>query len=148
MPVYGESEHQIDDKGRINIPRKFQSLFDKGGFLTRSFNGQSLVFYSDEAWQDVQQYLDAQGFTDTDADIVAQYLCCGTEVQLDAQGRLTVPPTLRRRAGFDKDVTLLGKGNRIELWDTATWLAYDREHLTAGNVTQALKSIGPRRAAV
>lgn len=145
MRVHGEFDHQIDDKGRINIPRKLQPLFEHGGFLTRAFNGQSLVFYSHEAWEEVQDRLASIEFTELAADDVARYLSCGTDVKLDGQGRLSVPPNLRRRAKLDRDVTLIGLGNKIEIWDTQIWYAYDEERLTPDTMGKALSELSPRK---
>jgi MraZ protein len=146
MRVYGESDHQLDDKGRINIPRKFQPLFEHGGFLTRAFNGKSLVFYSYEAWEGILQFLSTLRFTEQSGDNVARYISCGTEVRLDGQGRLSITPTLRRRAGLDKDLTLLAMGDKIEIWDTETWFAYDQEHLTPDTMGIALEKISAQQA--
>ncbi|HEY3377833.1 MAG TPA: hypothetical protein VGL77_10105 [Armatimonadota bacterium] len=147
MRVYGESDHQLDDKGRINIPRKYQPLFEHGGFLTRAFNGKSLVFYSYEAWEAVQQFLSSLKFTEQSGDNVARYLSCGTEVRLDGQGRLSIPPTLRRRSSLEKDVTLLAMGDKIEIWDAQTWMTYDEEHLTPETMGTALEKISSQQAA-
>ncbi len=146
MGVYGESEHQIDDNGRINIPRRFQALFEHGGFLTRALNSLSLVYYTHAAWQEIQDRLNAVDFSEQAADDVARYFSIGTEVRLDGQGRLTIPPNLRRRANLDKDLTLLAIGNRLEIWNSAAWQAYDNERLTPGNLGQALSALNPRRA--
>ncbi|MHB9025635.1 MAG: division/cell wall cluster transcriptional repressor MraZ [Armatimonadota bacterium] len=145
--VRGESTHQIDDKGRINIPRKCQVLFHHGGFLTRAFNGHSLVFWAQEAWDVVQEILAGIDFTEVAADDVARYLSCGTEVQLDGQGRLSIPPNLRRRAKLEKDVTLLAMGDKIEIWDTQTWLDYDAERLTPSAMETALGELKRRDSA-
>lgn len=147
MRVYGESDHQLDDKGRVNIPRKFQPLFERGGFLTRAFNGKSLVFYSYEAWENVQQFLSGITFTQQSGDNVARYLSCGTEIRLDGQGRLSIPPTLRRRASLDKDVTLLAMGDKIEIWDSQTWFDYDQQNLTPDTMGIALQQISAQQAA-
>jgi MraZ protein len=140
MLVFGESEHQLDDKGRINIPRKFQPMFEQGGFLTRGFTGMSLVFWSHDAWEDVKRRLGVTDFTALAVDDIGRYISCGTEVSLDGQGRLMVPPNLRRRANLEKEVTLLAIGNKLEIWDTATWRAYD-DGLTPAAMGQALQQI-------
>jgi MraZ protein len=41
---------------------------------------------------------------------------------MDAQGRMQLPPDLRRFANLDKRVVLLGQGNKFELWDEDTWV--------------------------
>ena len=147
MRVYGESDHQLDDKGRINIPRKFQPLFDQGGFLTRAFNGKSLIYYSFEAWEEIQRFLGSLRFTEQSGVDVARFLSCGTEVRLDGQGRLSITPSLRRRAALDKDVTLIALGDKIEIWDSQTWIDWEEAHLTQESMEIALAQVSERLAA-
>ena len=95
--VYGESKHQLDEKYRLNIPKRLLPLFEDGGFLTRAYNGFSLVFYMPAGWDAQQARLD--GIKET---LLAQYpteiirienyvanyqrfLNCGQEVTLDGQ---------------------------------------------------------------
>ena len=42
----------------------------------------------------------------------------------DKQGRVTIPPILRKYGGLERDVTVIGAGNRVEIWDSAAWEAY------------------------
>jgi MraZ protein len=42
----------------------------------------------------------------------------------DKQGRFTIPANLRQYAGLDRDVTVIGAGTRLEVWDSAVWDAY------------------------
>jgi MraZ protein len=42
----------------------------------------------------------------------------------DKQGRFTIPANLRQYAGLDRDVTVIGAGSRLEVWDSGTWNAY------------------------
>jgi MraZ protein len=42
---------------------------------------------------------------------------------LDAQGRLSLPPTLRQYAGIGEDVVVAGVNNYLELWDKNAWEA-------------------------
>lgn len=46
-----------------------------------------------------------------------------TECELDGAGRILLSPLLRDFAGIDKQVMLIGQGNKFELWDEATWNA-------------------------
>lgn len=144
MRVYGESEHQIDDKGRLNVPKRFHPLFERSAFLTRSFDGMCLVVWSYEPWEEMQELLDAIPFTERAADIVERCISCGSEVSLDGQGRLTIPPNLRRRANLTDEVTLIARGRRMEIWDSAAWRQYDEANITSDTVEQALREINAR----
>ncbi|MHB9131285.1 MAG: division/cell wall cluster transcriptional repressor MraZ [Armatimonadota bacterium] len=155
--LYGESDHQIDEKGRIFIPRRFHAEFEHGGFLTRAFNGFSLVCFPHAEWEGFQQRLTAikSRLAEQDAaqylkaelasDDLTRFLSCGVPITLDGQGRLAIPPNLRRRAGLEKDVTLIGMGDRFEIWDTQNWLAYDEAHLKPTAMGQALSELSMRQ---
>ena len=142
--IYGESEHQLDEKGRINVPKRFQPLFDGGGFLTRSFDESCLLFWGQDAWGDFQEKMSLMRFTDESADVVERWVSCGSEVTLDGQGRLSVPPLLRRYAGLSAEVTLVARGNKLEVWDTGRWAAYQAEKLSPDNIRAALRQLDQR----
>ena len=48
----------------------------------------------------------------------------GMDVNIDKQGRMLLPPSLRVRAKIDKEVTIVGNLNKIEIWPSAAWNAY------------------------
>ena len=57
-----------------------------------------------------------------------------TDLELDGNGRLLLPHSLREYAQLEKKLVLVGQGNKLELWSEALWLA-ERE--------QALLDSGP-----
>ena len=46
-------------------------------------------------------------------------------IQLDASGRALIPNL--RHAKLDLEVSVIGVGDHVELWDTASWNAYLEE---------------------
>ena len=50
--------------------------------------------------------------------------------QVDAAGRILVPPALRRYAGLEKRVVLVGQGLKLELWDEVKWQAQIAQSIT------------------
>jgi len=44
-------------------------------------------------------------------------------LEIDANGRVLVPPTLREYANIDKKMMLVGQGKKLELWSEESWLA-------------------------
>jgi MraZ protein len=54
------------------------------------------------------------------------------DVELDSAGRVLVSPELRAAASLEKNVTLLGMGNRFELWDADTYAAKEAAAMAQG----------------
>ncbi len=46
------------------------------------------------------------------------------EATLDRQGRVLIPTKLARYAGLNRDVTVAGVDDRLEIWDTGEWNRY------------------------
>ncbi len=44
-------------------------------------------------------------------------------LEMDANGRILLPPTLRDYANIDKKTMLVGLGNKLELWSEDSWNA-------------------------
>ena len=66
---------------------------------------------------------------------VARSFAAGTaEVMPDRQGRMAIPANLRDFAGLEREVTVTGAINRIEIWDATRWRDVNRqgEQLLAG----------------
>jgi MraZ protein len=53
-----------------------------------------------------------------------------TEVEMDKQGRLLLPPVLRDYAQLNREVMLVGRINAFELWDEAAWNAQRDQFLS------------------
>ena len=44
-----------------------------------------------------------------------------TDVVMDGQGRIMLPPKLRQYAVMDKKLVLIGQGDKFEIWDEDAW---------------------------
>ncbi len=83
-----------------------------------------LMIYPKPRWQDVSAKVQALPNTNKVVRRL-QRLVIGyaTEMDMDANGRVLVPPTLRVHAGLEKKLILMGLGERLELWSEERWLA-------------------------
>lgn len=124
----GEYSHSIDAKGRLIIPSKFREDLGESFVLTKGLDGCLSIYPMDE-WKIFEQKLGALPLTNKNARKFARFFVAGaTQCELDKQGRILLPATLREFAGLDKDVVLAGMLNRIEIWSKAKWTennAYD-----------------------
>ena len=77
---------------------------------------------SDEEWKAFEIKLKSLPLTNKNARQFARFFVAGaTPCELDKQGRILLPATLREFAGLEKDVVLTGMLNRIEIWSKEKW---------------------------
>lgn len=117
----GEYSYSVDEKGRLVIPSKFREDLGNEFVVTKGLDG-CLFIYGDEEWKVLEAKLCALPLTNKDARAFARYMLAGaTRVETDKQGRILIPSVLRSFAGIDKDVSLIGVGSRVEIWNKAKW---------------------------
>lgn len=116
----------IDAKGRLAIPARHRdqlSIADASQLvLTLNPWDRCLWLYPAADWEVIEEKL--QGLSDFDKQarrtkqIIRGY---ATDCSLDGQGRILLPPDLRRFALLEKRVAFLGQGNKFEIWDEDVW---------------------------
>lgn len=120
----GVSSLLLDSKGRLAIPAKHRDALlvrAQGRLIITADPAGCLLVYPEPEWIPVRDKLN----TLSGAQMSIRRFIVGQaeEVEMDASGRILVPPSLRLRAQLDKAVALVGMGNKFELWDDAKWNA-------------------------
>lgn len=142
----GSHELTIDIKGRLAIPAKFREVLsrefaaDDGSarFVATLENDKRLLLYPETEWEKVEQQLlrlNVKG--KPNLQLYQNLLLHNAEtLEIDAAGRVLLPANLRRLVHLDKDVSLVSRVNRLELWsreqkaaETEAALAIDAEEL-------------------
>lgn len=137
--LYGEYQHSLDVKGRVNFPARLREGLGTRFFLTKGLDN-CLFVYSEEEWAALEQKLRALPMSK--ARSLQRFFFAGAaDVEPDKQGRVLIPANLREYAGLDKDVVVIGASNHAEIWDKAR---YERisEELTSDQVAEAMDEIG------
>lgn len=130
-PFFGEFEHNIDDKGRLIIPSKFRESLGNSFVITKGLDGCLFVF-SLSAWTDFEEKLKALPISDKDARIFTRFFFAGAaECALDKQGRISIPPMLRKYAALEKETKIIGVSDRLEIWSKNNWETYNDLDATA-----------------
>ena len=57
-------------------------------------------------------------------DFLRLFLSGANQEVPDNQNRVTLPANLREYASLGKELTVIGAGNRAEIWDTEAWNTY------------------------
>jgi MraZ protein len=118
---------KLDEKGRIILPAKFRDELAAGVVITRG-QEHCLYVYSSREFERVLEKVSQGPVTDKDTRDYQRGLLSGAIQELpDKQNRVTLPVILRDYAGLDRDLTVIGAGNRAEIWDTEAWNTYYSE---------------------
>lgn len=120
----GTHTPRLDDKGRLFLPAKFRDRLADGLVMTKGQEHCLYVFPAD-GFVTLAENLQ-KGPTSSKAvrDYVRVFLSGAFDDVPDKQGRVTIPATLRDYANLSRDCTVIGTGNRVEVWDTPAWDAY------------------------
>jgi MraZ protein len=120
----GEYLHSIDEKGRIIVPAKFRESLGESFIVTRGLD-QCLFIYPKAEWSVLENKLKTLSMMKADARAFTRYFFSGaTECELDKQGRINIPNNLVAHAALEKDCTVIGVSNRVEIWNKRTWETY------------------------
>jgi MraZ protein len=144
----GVNNLNLDAKGRMAIPARYRDrlLESCGGRLIFTIDvDRCLLLYPLTEWEQIEKALMSRPNMNPQVRRL-QRLIVGhaTDVEIDGQGRVLVPPSLREYAALEKHAVLVGQGNKFELWDEEAW-ARQRdswlEEEMAGDPAAALESL-------
>jgi MraZ protein len=118
----GEYEATLDTKGRFLLPAGFKKQLPDADtpryVINRGFQ-KYLNLYPIQNWdllfEDISKLND---FDPKVREFLDYFLNGATFVEPDSAGRLLLPPNLKEQAGLDKDIVLVAKIKRIEIWDS------------------------------
>ena len=137
----GEFNHSIDSKGRLIIPSKLRESLGEHFVITKGMDG-CLFLYPDNEWKAFEEKLRALPLTNKNARTFTRFFVAGaTNCELDKQGRILVPQTLREFAGLEKEVVLTGNLDRIEIWSKEKW-SENCNYDDMDNIAESMQDMG------
>ncbi len=139
----GEYQHTIDNKGRIIIPSKFREGLGEKFVVTKGLDN-CLFVYSQEEWVNLESKLKTLPLTNKNARAFVRFFFSGaTECEVDKQGRIVLPITLRTHAGLEKESVVIGVSTRVEIWNKQKWIEYNSdENISPDEIAENMESLG------
>lgn len=119
----GRHTHNIDAKGRLALPARYRDQLEEGVVVTRGFD-PCLLVYPMASWQPLAEQVSALSISDPDVRKLRRMLFAeAADAQLDKQGRILIPTTLRDFAQLDREAVVVGMDSFIEIWSPSGWAA-------------------------
>ena len=114
--LIGEYQNQIDAKNRMIVPSKLRDDLGYKCIITKGLD-DCLIIYPMQTWAKQEEALAELPNTDPVARAFRRYLYQNaSECEVDKQGRVLLPATLREKAKIEKDLITIGVVDRIEIW--------------------------------
>ncbi|MGE9267299.1 MAG: division/cell wall cluster transcriptional repressor MraZ [Verrucomicrobiales bacterium] len=123
----GFFEHKLDAKGRVSVPVSWRPDPGSSVFLLKaeSYGVSAIKVMSEEAMErKYRQIEEAEDLTPKDRDRLSGLLSRKShELQVNDQGKLTVPKAWAEEAGLELPgaVALVGRGNNFEMMTTENY---------------------------
>ena len=115
----------IDNKGRLAMPTRYRDVLQvqaDGKLVVTADSASCLLIYPAPDWEPIQtRLMSLSSFNPRTRDLQRLLVGNASDVEIDSAGRILLPGPLRKFAGLDKNVALVGQGRRFELWDETKW---------------------------
>lgn len=116
----------IDGKGRLAMPTRYRDALaapsNSSLVVTIDTEETCLLMYPAAEWQIIEDKLQSLPSFNVAARRIQRLLIGhATDVELDTNGRVLIPPILRDYAKLEKHVVMIGQGNKFEVWDDTLW---------------------------
>ena len=129
MLLTGEYTNKVDDKGRLMIPARLRSILASAQVIaTKGLDGTCIALFPPDYFDKTFSFAISgddgmQLFSREARTFMRVFLSSSQALDFDASGRLNLPQSLRTYAGVDlrSEVTILGMGKYIEIWNTARY---------------------------
>jgi MraZ protein len=130
-PVFrASSTHTIDEKSRIILPVRFRKVIEHFGdeeVMVSRLDG-CLVVYPLPAWDILESKVRDNAEAGEDMRQFKRYFIGGAaNVPLDKQGRILIPPDLKKYAKLKNEITVAGVIDHFEIWSKPIWDERDQE---------------------
>ena len=131
----------LDAKGRLTVPSRWReqlAAVSGGQMVVCKHPHGCLSVYPLPAWEPYEAHLLS---LPQEHDAWRRlYLGSATELELDASGRVLIPPELRSWAALKHEVKFLGMGPHLEIWDLERHAAREATAIALG-APESLKSL-------
>ena len=124
----GSFEHSIDLKGRLSIPASFRDELTgehKNRLMVTNFaieGKKCLDVYPVDEWSRMlEEVRKKPKFDQRMLMFQNYYLGAARECELDAHGRILIPPGLRKYANLRREVVLVSALEKFRVWDQEMW---------------------------
>jgi MraZ protein len=119
MLFLGKHEYSMDERGRVPMPPRYRDAFMLGVILTQGSPDHCIRAYPTNGFEEQASLYTSEPATSRIGRIRRRaFFSSAYPAELDRQGRVLVPQTLRDWAGLSNHIVVAGAGDWLEIWNT------------------------------
>ena len=123
----GTSYNSIDGKNRMIVPSKMRADLGARCVITKGLD-RCLYIYAVSDWEGQMEKISKLPESDPKVRAFIRHFCANAEeCEFDKQGRVVIPPELKKYARIEKDLVTMGAMSKIEVWSKEEWEAPDNK---------------------
>ncbi|MCX7827869.1 MAG: division/cell wall cluster transcriptional repressor MraZ [Thermanaerothrix sp.] len=117
----GTYDHRMDSKGRLVLPSRFRD--ELGDRLIATVGIDSCVsVYGLQGWRSFFERLSSLSSAKAGCrDVKRLLMASAVEIEVDPMGRVLIPSFLREHASLNREISVIGVGDHVEIWDRDLW---------------------------
>jgi MraZ protein len=124
----GHFQHSLDAKNRLSIPARFRATFSSGVVLAQDPETCVAIWPPEKHESIIERALAGQNPMGSSYRRIQRFFQGNSfDVELDSAGRVTLPGSLIKHATIDREVTVVGVGDHLEVWDSERWASQQKD---------------------
>ena len=122
----GEYDATLDDTGRIALPRCLRDVLEKDKVVLTKGADPCLWLYPAQQWEEQEEIIvnATNRYSSRGRIMLQHFIGPKKDLDMDKQGRILIPPTLRDHAGLTRDCIVLGQRDYVEIWAKDRYYAH------------------------
>jgi MraZ protein len=142
----GNDAINMDAKGRIAIPTRVRELLHQSCqgqvVLTAHTENRCLHLFPKPHWEEIVPVIESlPSFNQISRKAKLKLIGYASHLELDGNGRILVPPTLREFAALEKKLMLVGQVKGLELWSEQEFNSYINAPVEGEEMPEAMRNL-------
>ena len=133
--LIGQYDYTLDTKNRLVVPPRFRELLtqEKGTHIivAEGIDEECIYFFLPTLWEqflvDLKELAKKMPDKGSARAAFRHFFNSARELEVDDQGRILVPESMKEHARLKKDVMVTGSGNKAEIWDSERYRHMDKD---------------------
>jgi MraZ protein len=124
----GQADYTLDAKNRLTVPARYRGLLEGGLVVTKDIE-PCVAIWPTEGFADFRRAaFEGVHPMSQRARKIKTFLSANSQpAALDGAGRVPMPTFLMEHGSLGREVTVVGAGDHLQVWDRQAWADYNRQ---------------------